>query len=182
MNKVLVVVDMQNDFIDGSLANKEAQKIVAGVAKYVGDWNGAVIFTRDTHNAADYLETLEGKNLPILHCVEGTKGWEINSTILEAAKKNKKVRSIFLNKGNFGAPNSLGTAIRTCYSQGEVDEIIFCGTCTDICVISNVLGIKSIFPETHIKIIAPLCAGLTIKKHKAALDVMRSCQVEVIDD
>lgn len=181
MNKVLVVVDMQNDFIDGALENKNAQKIVAKTAKFVANWEGVIIFTRDTHYS-DYLETMEGKYLPIPHCIENTKGWEVNSTILEAARKNKKARLAFLNKNNFGAPNSLAAAIRNSYPRGEVDEIVFCGTCTDICVVSNALGIKSIITEIPIKVIPSLCAGLTVAKHKAALEVMQSCQIEVTDD
>lgn len=181
MNKVLVVVDMQNDFIDGALANRNAQKIVTKTAKFVSSWEGVIIFTRDTHYD-DYLETMEGKHLPIPHCIENTKGWEVNPTILEAARKNKKARLVFLNKNAFGAANSLATAIRTAYSGGEVDEVIMCGTCTDICVISNALGIKSIMTETPIKVIPSLCAGLSIAKHKAALEVMQSCQIEVLSD
>lgn len=92
MNKVLVVVDMQNDFIDGALENKNAQKIVAKTAKFVANWEGVIIFTRDTHYS-DYLETMEGKHLPIPHCIENTKGWEINSTILEAARKIEKLHA-----------------------------------------------------------------------------------------
>ena len=181
MNKVLVVVDMQNDFIDGALANRNAQRIVSKTAKYVSQWEGVIIFTRDTHTD-EYLQTMEGKMLPVPHCIEGTHGWEINASILDAARKNKKARLVFMNKTAFGAPNSLATAIRSSYSKGEVDEVIMCGTCTDICVVSNALGIKSILMETPIKVISSLCAGLTISKHKSALDVMQSCQIEVLDD
>ena len=181
MNKVLVVVDMQNDFIDGALANKSAQKIVSKMASFVSSWNGTIVFTRDTHNN-DYLNTMEGKYLPVPHCLENTEGWQINKTILDAATKNKKARFIFLNKTAFGAANSLATCIRSVHEEETIDEIVMCGTCTDICVVSNALGIKSILTETPIKVLASLCAGLTPAKHKAALEVMRSCQIEVLDD
>ena len=179
-NKVLVVVDMQNDFIDGALANKDAQKIVNKIAKLVSKWEGMLIFTRDTHYE-DYMETLEGKHLPVPHCIENTKGWEVNSAIMEAAGKNKKARIAILNKHAFGAPNSLAAVMRN-NCQGAIEEVVFCGTCTDICVVSNVLGLKAIMTETPIKVIPSLCAGLTPAKHKAAIEVMRSCQVEVLDD
>lgn len=180
MNKVLVVVDMQNDFIDGALANKDAQKIVDKMAKYVSKWDGAIIFTRDTHDT-DYLSTMEGKYLPVPHCLGGTQGWEVNEKILNAAKANKKARLIFMDKGTFGAPNSLAIAVRNCAQKQQIDEIVFCGTCTDICVVSNVLGLKSAFSETLIKVVPALCAGLTPAKHKAAIEVMRSCQVEMVE-
>jgi nicotinamidase-related amidase len=179
-NKVLVVVDMQNDFIDGALANKDAQKIVTKTAKFVSEWEGVIIFTRYTHYD-DYLETMEGKYLPVPHCIENTEGWNVNKKILDAATKNRKARIAYLNKNKFGAPNSLVAVLRNSYPRGEVNEVVFCGTCTDICVVSNVLGVKNL-TDIPVKVIPSLCAGLTPAKHKAAIEVMRSCQVEVLDD
>ncbi len=177
-NKILIVIDMQNDFIDGALANPEAQKIVDKTAKLVANWEGDIIFTRDTHNSVEYPSSLEGRYLPTLHCVENTDGWQINEKIIGAAKKNKKARVAFLNKGQFGAGASLTATISRL--SPTCDGIYFCGTCTDICVISNVLPIKASFSETPIYIYEKLCAGLTVEKHKAAIEVMKSCQVEII--
>lgn len=174
---VLVVVDMQNDFIDGSLANPLAQAIVKKVAKYVAKFEGLIVFTRDTHNK-DYLETREGKHLPIPHCIAQTDGWNINNEIYKAADNNKKARVIIVNKSTFGAGTSLYTGIKTIYENP--DEIQFCGTCTDICVVSNVLATISNFKKAKITVLQDLCAGLTKEKHKAAIEVMKSCQVEVV--
>lgn len=177
MKKILIVVDMQNDFIDGALANEAAQAIVDKTARYVSRWEGRIIFTRDTHNAADYLETAEGKHLPIPHCIEGTPGWNINEKILDAAKKNKKATLSFLNKTTFGTGVSLATTIMT---NGFPEEIQICGTCTDICVVSNALALKSLLSEVPMKLLSSLCAGLTKEKHEAAIEVMKSCQIEVV--
>lgn len=176
-NNVLVAVDMQNDFIDGSLANPLAQAIVKKVAKYVAKFEGLIVFTRDTHNK-DYLETREGKHLPVPHCIAQTDGWNINSEIYKAADNNKKARVIIVNKSTFGAGTSLYVGIKTIFEKP--DEIQFCGTCTDICVVSNVLGTIGNFKEAKITVLKDLCAGLTKEKHKAAIEVMQSCQVEVI--
>ena len=167
--KLLVIVDMQNDFIDGSLSNPAAQAIVPGIVELLKSWNGDIIATRDTHQD-NYLKTQEGKNLPIKHCIEYTEGWEINSDILMAMPMS---RSSIVDKPTFG---SLGWI--TC--ANDYDEIYLCGTCTDICVVSNALIIKACAPETKVKVFGNLCAGLTKEKHEAALEVMRSCQVEII--
>lgn len=175
--KVLVVVDMQNDFIDGSLANPLAQAIVKKVAKYISKFEGLIVFTRDTHDQ-DYLNTREGKHLPIPHCIAQTDGWRINSEILKAAEENKKARIAIVNKSTFAAGTSLYVCIQTICEKPEVLE--FCGTCTDICVVSNVLAMIGAFKEAQIIVHKDLCAGLTEDKHNAALEVMRSCQVEVV--
>lgn len=183
MKKVLIVVDMQNDFIDGSLANKDAQSIVEPIARLVESWGGDIIFTRDTH-FDNYLDTLEGKYLPVPHCNLHTSGWDINPIISNAANNNEKCNIKYINKENFGVirwdyfiyPNEAHDLGKCNY-----DEIYMCGTCTDICVVSNALILKSIFTETPIKIYGNLCAGVTKEKHGAALEVMRSCQCEVID-
>lgn len=169
MNKLLVIVDMQNDFITGSLANKDAEAIVPKIVKFLKEWDWDVIVTRDTHQE-NYLETQEGKNLPIKHCIEYTDGWEINRDILMAMPVSK---SSIIDKPTFG---SLGWI--TC--ANDYGEIYLCGTCTDICVVSNALIIKACAPEVKVKVLKDLCAGVTKEKHEAALEVMRSCQVEVI--
>lgn len=176
-NKVLIVVDMQNDFIDGALANPSAQAIVTKVAKYVSKFEGLIVFTRDTHHD-NYLSTREGKYLPIPHCIHQTAGWQINEKIYKAASDNKKARVVVLDKTHFSAGNSITVAIRTIYS--DVAEIELCGTCTDICVVSNALNISTCFRDAKITVHKDLCAGLTKEKHEAALEVMRSCQIEVV--
>ncbi len=179
MSKVLVIVDMQNDFIDGALANKSAQKIVNTMATFASKWEGTIIFTRDTHSK-DYLETQEGKYLPVPHCICYSRGWEINEKIFSSAKQNKKAKIVVMNKETFGSRNSLPTAIST-IGKTLPEEIVLCGTCTDICVVSNALILKAAFPEIPVKVIPALCAGLTPAKHKAAIEVMRSCQVEILE-
>ncbi len=176
MNKVLVVVDMQNDFIDGSLANPMAQAIVHDVAKYVASFDGLIVFTRDTHEE-NYLETREGKHLPVPHCIALTDGWQINKEIYAAAENNPKAKILRVNKPTFSAGTQLYVALKTeCESP---DEIQVCGTCTDICVVSNALSLVGLFQEANIVALADLCAGLTKEKHEAALEVMRSCQIEI---
>ena len=171
--KTLIVVDMQNDFITGSLANPDAQAIVPAMAEYIKNFEGDIIFTRDTHYP-DYMETQEGKNLPIMHCQYGTDGWNINDTLFEAVYP-KKSEWIVVDKNSFGDIYDLKDEI-----SPYTDEIYLCGTCTDICVISVALNLKARFPEIKMYCIAGLCAGLTPEKHAAALEVMRSCQIEVI--
>lgn len=180
--KTLIVVDMQNDFIDGSLANPAAAAIVKPMAEYIKNFDeyGDIIFTMDTHYH-DYLNTQEGKNLPIEHCLYGTEGWEINEKLFEAIKERysedyKKVGNWFaVTKDSFGDISELEDKL-----DANTDEIYLCGTCTDICVISVALNLKARFPEIKMYCIADLCAGLTPEKHAAALEVMRSCQIEVI--
>ena len=171
MTKVLVVIDMQNDFIDGSLGTKEAQAIVENVVNKVNahDYD-ELWFTLDTHYS-NYLETQEGKNLPIPHCIYETEGWELQKDIKVLGK------ALFFLKKSFG--------VNPTYFYEEyhlIDDLEFevVGLCTDICVISNVLILKTLFPEAKITVDSSCCAGTTPEKHEAALEVMRSCQIEVI--
>lgn len=174
-----IIVDMQNDFIDGSLANKDAKKIVPEIVRNLQYLNDAgydpetteIVFTRDTHSE-DYLNTPEGKKLPVPHCIEGTHGWEINSEIANAVPVGYTVKCV--DKPTFGY-----TGWDSVISN-DAETIIICGTCTDICVVSNALAIRALFPNALIFVAEKLCAGLTKKLHKSALDVMRSCQIEVI--
>lgn len=174
--KFLIVVDMQNDFITGALANKKAEEIVPKIATYVRNFEGITIFTRDTHNS-DYLETMEGKNLPVEHCIAGTNGWEINSELLKSCEGKENVCFVF-NKPTFGYASELTKFINE-FKQ-PITEIQVCGTCTDICVVSNVLGLKEHMSEVKISILEDMCAGLTPEKHNAAIEVMRSCQVNIL--
>ncbi len=168
MDNVLIVIDMQNDFITGSLKNEDAKKIVNGICEKIKSFKGKIIATRDTHNL-DYLQTNEGKNLPIVHCVKNTSGWEIESQILkELEKKDYKI----IDKPTFGY---LGE-----WNLENVKNIEICGTCTDICVISNALILKAKYPDANVSVIKNLCAGLTEQKHNEALSIMESCQVKII--
>ena len=178
MKKLLIVVDMQHDFIDGALANKDAQSILSNVAKEIKSAT-QVIFTRDTHTE-NYLNTQEGKFLPIVHCIQNTHGWEVDESLIKACKDNN-VQFTYLNKSTFGY-NGWKSYFSDEYAEESVskyDEIEFCGTCTNICVVSNALALKAVLPEMKITCKADACAGFTKEKHNAALEVMRSCQVIV---
>lgn len=172
--KVLIVIDMQNDFIDGSLSNKSAQDIIPAILEELrtGGYEH-VVFTRDTHTK-NYLNTPEGERLPVEHCIMGTEGWELNQEILEDACFGCDSISFF-DKPTFG---SLGL-LSHIQSQGDFDEVVVCGTCTDICVVSNVLILKTMKPDLNITVLGNACAGLTPEKHQAALEVMKSCQINV---
>ena len=169
MKKLLVVVDMQKDFIDGTLGTKEAVEIVPRVIEKIASWDGDVVFTRDTHQE-EYLETNEGLNLPVQHCIEGTPGWEIDSGVLNAAKGEKKI----YNKVTFGSKELAMDLLNE-----DAEEVELIGLCTDICVISNALLIKAFLPEAKISVDASCCAGVTDKSHKNALEAMKVCQIEV---
>ena len=169
--KTLIVVDMQNDFIDGALANPAAAAIIPDMVEYIKNFGGDIICTRDTHYS-DYLLTQEGKKLPIPHCICDTKGWELNDAIFEAVRKDEFT---VVNKESFGDISTI------CYElYRDVDEIYLCGTCTDICVVSIALNLKARYPETKIYCLGNLCAGVTPESHEAALTVMKMCQIEVI--
>lgn len=168
--KVLVVVDMQNDFIDGALGTKEAEAIVDNVRRYIENFDGEVVFTRDTH-FENYLETQEGKKLPVPHCIKGTKGYEIRDGLYEAAGGNSKI----FDKITFGS-TELSEYLKT---KDEIDEVTLIGLCTDICVISNALMIKGFLPEVRVKVVENCMAGVTVESHKNAIEAMKMCQIEV---
>lgn len=172
MGKVLVVVDMQNDFISGSLGTKEAQVIVPAVVAKIKEYqeNGdKVVYTYDTHGE-NYMETQEGRNLPVKHCIRGTWGWELPDEIDELAAGAEKYE-----KPTFGSRRLMEDL-----AEWNPDTIEFVGLCTDICVVSNVLGTKAWLPETPLTVDSRCCAGVTPESHEAALATMRSCQVNVI--
>ncbi|MBR6019776.1 MAG: cysteine hydrolase [Lachnospiraceae bacterium] len=164
--KTLIVIDMQNDFIDGSLGTKEAQAIVPAVAAKIREYKAAgaqIIFTRDTHHE-NYLDTAEGKKLPVVHCIEGTQGWEISSALDTEGCE-------IIDKPSFGY---------TGWTNYDFTEIELIGLCTDICVVSNALILKALFPEVPVRVDSACCAGVTPASHDAALTTMGMCQVEVI--
>ena len=172
--KTLVVVDMQNDFIDGALANPDGQAIVEPMADFIRNWDGKVYYTEDTH-FDDYLFTREGKYLPIPHCIYGTHGFLINDTIHKALEeKNAKA----FRKITFG---SQYLAEYLFQNEEESNEIYFCGLCTDICVVANIVLVKTLLPEANIYMIEDLCAGTTREKHNATIEVLKSLQVEITD-
>ena len=181
--KVLVVIDMQNDFVYGPLGSPEAKAIVSKVVEKVRDYKkneARVIFTQDTHYD-DYLNTREGKFLPVEHCIKGTEGWRVIPALFE---ENKPI--FVFNKFTFGSTdlaNFIQEMYYDCYeTEEQVTEVELVGVCTDICVASNALLLKAYCPELKIIVDASCCAGVTPEKHKAALEVMRSCQIEVINE
>lgn len=166
MKKTLIVVDMQNDFIDMALGTKEAVAIVPKVKAKIEEYvkNGdEIIFTRDTH-FDNYLDTTEGKNLPVKHCIKGTKGWEIADGLYVEGSK-------IIDKPNFGWPH---------WNEEKLESVELVGLCTDICVVSNALIIKAMFPDTEVQVDSTCCAGVTVESHEAALKTMQMCQVEIV--
>lgn len=174
--KILIVIDMQNDFIDGSLGTAEAQAIVSGVINKIETFDGDVVYTRDTHSE-DYLETQEGRKLPVPHCIKGTEGHELQKDVLAACEKRGAAG---IDKLTFGAKELPGYLAER-YPEGlEAVELI--GLCTDICVISNALLLKAFFPETPVLVDASCCAGVTPESHRNALEAMKMCQITVTNE
>lgn len=172
MQKVLVVVDMQNDFIDGALGTKEAVAIVPHVEEKIRTFDGTVLFTRDTHETW-YLGTQEGKKLPVPHCIRDTEGWQIRSE-LDALRKTKPI-----DKETFGSTDLAGELVAMNEDE-EIEKLTFVGLCTDICVISNALLVKASLPEVPIIVDAKCCAGVTPESHENALKAMETCQIEIV--
>ncbi len=181
MKKILVVVDMQNDFISGSLGTKEAVAIVPNVLGKIKEYDiNDIYVTRDTHQS-DYMNTNEGRHLPVEHCIENTWGWELEDSVKAAVEGAKTV-----NKPTFGS-TELASMLYKMYEELPVSEsgkkelsIELVGLCTDICVVSNALLIKATMPEITISIDSSCCAGVTPESHEAALTTMKMCQIEVI--
>ena len=169
MSKILVVVDMQNDFVSGCLGSKEACEILPNVKNKISEYQkkgDTIIFTRDSHDE-NYLQSQEGKYLPVPHCIYGTDGWKIADGL-------EVDNCQYIDKPNFGWIHWDTNRF------SEEDEIELIGVCTDICVVSNALILKAMYPETHITVDASCCAGVTPENHKAALLTMKSCQIDVI--
>lgn len=179
--KILVVVDVQNDFIDGALGNDETKaivpKLVKKLKKYGKDYD-SIYLTRDIHYD-NYLDTLEGKKLPVPHCIKKSGGESINKDVWEAVqmlRKQKKYVGV-VDKNTFASKDLIAILSQVCSSS---DEIELCGVCTDICVVANAIGLRTAMPNTVIKVDSHCCAGTSIKAHNAALRTMSSCQVDVI--
>lgn len=168
---ILAVIDMQNDFIDGALGTEEAVRIVPKVADKIRSFKGRVLYTRDTHGE-DYMETLEGKHLPVPHCIRGTKGWELCPQIEKLRKEAP------IDKPVFGSVE-LGQVLRDMDSEEKITSVTLIGLCTDICVISNAMIIKAFLPETEVIADASCCAGVTPESHRRALEAMEVCHIRV---
>ncbi len=166
--KCLICVDMQNDFITGSLGSDAACAIVPNVVEKVKNYDGKVIFTRDTHSE-DYLNTQEGEKLPVPHCIKNTEGWQI-------CKELSPYVETVIDKETFGSVKLPHTLMS--YNE-PIEEIVLCGLCTDICVISNAMILKAVFPEARIIVDANCSAGVTAESHNTALNAMRAVQIEI---
>ena len=173
MDKILVVVDMQNDFVTGALGSAEAQQIVPAVVEKIRNFDGTVVFTRDTHHE-NYMETQEGSNLPVPHCFEGTAGWEIIPELTELANGKK-----IFDKPTFGSVELASFIKEEAEKRNGELEVELIGVCTDICVVSNALLIKAYNVEVPVTVDPKCCAGVTPASHDAALATMKSCQVKV---
>ena len=172
MQDILVVVDMQNDFIDGVLGTKEAVAIVPKVEERIRNFKGTVLFTRDTHESW-YLDIQEGKKLPVPHCIRNTEGWQIRNE-LDSLRKTEPI-----DKETFGSTD-LAAELVAMNIDDEIGSITFVGLCTDICVISNALLVKAALPEVPIILDAACCAGVTPESHETALKAMKACQIDIV--
>lgn len=170
---VLAVIDMQNDFIDGALGTKEAEAIVEKVTAQIRDFEGEVVYTRDTH-FEDYLRTQEGAKLPVEHCMKETEGWQIREEVRKAHTGEAKI----FDKPTFGSVE-LAEYLK---DMTDLESVTIIGLCTDICVISNALVIKAFLPEVTVRVNADCCAGVTPESHRNALEAMKMCQVEIVGE
>lgn len=169
--QVLAVIDMQNDFIDGTLGTREAEAVVEKVAEQIKAFDGEIVYTRDTH-FEDYLQTQEGKKLPVTHCVKGTEGWQIRECLRELQGGETKI----FDKLTFGSVE-LAQYLK---EMPDLESVTLIGLCTDICVISNAMVIKAFLPEVTVKVKADCCAGVTPESHDNALEAMKMCQIDVV--
>lgn len=175
-NKYLIVIDMQNDFVDGALGTPEAQAIADAVVEEAKSFDGTVAFTLDTHGE-DYLSSQEGANLPVPHCIKGTPGWQLIPALDSVAhERNARI----FEKPTFGSTD-LAAWLQAENATNPIESIELVGVCTDICVVSNALLIKAVLPEVPLVVDAALCAGVTPAAHEAALATMCSCQVQVLN-
>lgn len=173
-SRYLIVIDMQNDFVDGALGTPEAQAIAPALVEAVSSFDGEIIFTLDTHGE-NYLDTQEGKHLPVPHCIKGTQGWELIPALAELQRER---RARVFEKPTFGS-TELAHYLVACNDEEPIESIELVGVCTDICVVSNALLIKAALPEVAVKVDPALCAGVTPEAHEAALATMASCQIEM---
>ena len=175
MKKILIVVDMQKDFVDGALGTPEAVAIVDNVVNKINSFDGNIIVTYDTH-LEDYMDTREGKNLPVPHCIKETDGWKLDAKVQDALLGKEYIE---LEKPTFGS--ILLPEIIEDLAGEEEFEVELIGLCTDICVVSNAMVLKAHYPEVDIKVDASCCAGVTPATHDAALMTMKMCQIEVVE-
>lgn len=189
MKKILVIVDMQNDFIDGSLGTAEAiaivPNVVAKIENYPDKENTVLLYTKDTHGE-NYMDTLEGEKLPVPHCIENTEGWCINKQVSAAGDHSEflelssdKISNRRICKKTFGSED-LYELLKS--HEDEIEQVEFVGLCTDICVLSNAIMARMALPNTKIIVDASCCAGVTPESHKAALTAMKSCQIDVVEE
>lgn len=170
----LIVVDVQNDFVTGSLGSKEAENIIPHVLHRVNNFKGNIFFTKDTHSE-EYLSTQEGKKLPVEHCIKGTKGWEL----IDELEQLREERNLTVYEKNTFGSIELAEALRKEYNENGIKSVELIGLCTDICVVSNALLLKAVLPEVPIYVSASCCAGVTPDSHQAALETMKSCQINI---
>lgn len=180
--KVLVVIDMQNDFIDGSLGTPEAVEIVPNVVEKIRAWDGLVYATQDTH-FANYLDTQEGRILPVPHCIQGTDGWKLEPSVRQAladgAAQNESV--LYITKATFGS-RDLAEILEKRHREEPIEEIVLVGLCTDICVISNALVLKAFLPDVPVCVDAACCAGVYSQSHLNALEAMKMCHIKICNE
>ena len=197
MKKILIIVDMQNDFVDGALGTAEAQAIVPKVADYIrnhADKNTVLLVTKDTHSS-NYAETLEGKNLPVAHCIKNSYGWELNPAIQEAIYDTRDEYHFFdsyfpyisdhiIEKPSFGSVDLQNLLYllddETGMQSGDIAEITLMGLCTGICVLSNAILAKATLPDVPVRVVEDCCACVTPKSHETAIEAMRMCQIEIV--
>ena len=172
--RALVVVDVQNDFVTGALGTAEARAMLPGLVEKLRGFEGAVYFTLDTHDAG-YMQTQEGRKLPVPHCVKGTPGWQLAPEV-EAVRQSLGAKAV--EKPTFGS-EALVEELKALYESGGLESVELVGLCTDICVVSNALLLKAAMPELPISVDAACCAGVSPASHEAALTVMECCQIEV---
>ena len=170
--KVLIVVDMQNDFVDGVLGSKEAVSMIDTAVETITSFDGKVFYTQDTHGE-DYLDTEEGRHLPVVHCIKGSEGWKIHPKIEKALLLKGATR---IEKSTFGSEKLMGIIEK---EVPEVESITLIGICTDICVISNAMLAKAHFQNTPVTVISSACAGVTPESHENALEAMKMCHIEI---
>lgn len=184
---ILIVVDMQNDFVTGSLGTPEAQAIVPKVVEKIKGWKGEVLYTQDTHYD-NYLETQEGKHLPVPHCIRRTKGWQFVDEVEATIPLGDDTNAIIYEKSAFGSKHLMDRLYADHFAtlgpceNTEINSITLIGLCTDICVISNAIMLKSALHEVPIIVDASCCAGVTPESHKNALAAMKMCQIEIINE
>lgn len=174
MKKILVVIDMQKDFVDGALGTKQAAGIIQRAAEKIKNFDGDIFVTYDTH-FENYADTAEGKKLPVVHCVKDTPGWQLDKNIAAALEGKDYIP---VEKHAFGSLELPGLIAEKVGGSDFSAELI--GICTDICIVSNALILKASFPEAPVSVDSACCAGVTPEKHNAALETMRSCQIDII--